>query len=321
MTTASPELVAILKRWVNATVSGDARTVRNLLSRDLSATYVGSSRNEFISGRDLQDTIEAHIGEIRNLAVDDPELIAHDFGDSGWAVFQCTLRHRETGNTTHWRVSIVFRLEEGIWKAHHVHSSFSNDDHKVMSVDHNAFNDLVHSARNIDLNVGRSGSATVMFTDIVGSSTLAEAIGDARWTRLVNAHVDELGGAISAAEGRLIKSLGDGTMSTFASAGSAMRAAQRIQRTLAAQTEEPRLRNRIGLHTGDVIEAGDDFFGTVVYKAARVATAAAPDEILVSDATRVMIGGAQDFIFGDSTEVQLKGFEGSHMVHCLTWQT
>ncbi|MEP1198862.1 adenylate/guanylate cyclase domain-containing protein [Tateyamaria sp.] len=78
---------------------------------------------------------------------------------------------------------------------------------------------------------------------------------------------------------------------------------------------------RIGLPTGDVIGAGDDFFGTVINKAARVATAAAPDQILVSDATRVMIGGAQDFIFGDSTEVLLKGFEGCHMVHGLTWQT
>ncbi|MEQ3726664.1 MAG: adenylate/guanylate cyclase domain-containing protein [Tateyamaria sp.] len=78
---------------------------------------------------------------------------------------------------------------------------------------------------------------------------------------------------------------------------------------------------RIGLHTGDVIEAGDDFFGTVVNKAARVATAAEPDEILASDATRVMIGGAHDFIFVDSTEVQLKEFKGSHMVRGLTWQT
>ncbi|MEP1355273.1 MAG: adenylate/guanylate cyclase domain-containing protein [Tateyamaria sp.] len=78
---------------------------------------------------------------------------------------------------------------------------------------------------------------------------------------------------------------------------------------------------RIGLHTDDVIEASDDFFGTVVNKAARVSTAAEPDEILASDATRVIIGGAQGFIFGDSTEVQLKGFEGCHMVHGLTWQT
>ncbi len=70
-----------------------------------------------------------------------------------------------------------------------------------------------------------------------------------------------------------------------------------------------------------MIEAGDDFFGTVVNKAARVATAAEPDEILASDATRVMIGGAQDFIFGDGTEVQLKGFEGCQMVNGLTWQT
>jgi len=321
MTKGSPELAAILNRWVSATASGDGRTVRNLLSRDVGATYVGSSREEFVSGKELQDSIEAHIGEIGNIAVEDAELSAHEFKDAGWAVSRCTLRNRETGNTTHWRVSIFFQLEEGIWKAHHVHSSFASDDHKRMGVDHLAFNDLVNSARDLDLNVGRSGSATVMFTDIVGSSALAEALGDARWTQMVSAHVDDLSAAIRAESGRMIKSLGDGTMSTFSSAGSAMRTAQAIQRHLAGQTDEPRLRVRIGLHTGDVIEAGDDFFGTVVNKAARVAAATAPDEILVSDATRVMVGGARDFAFADTAELQLKGLEGTHLVHGLTWQT
>jgi len=321
MSKASPELVAILTRWVNATVAGDGRTVRNLLSRDASAQYCGSSRDEIISGRELQDGIEAHIGEIRNIAIDNADFNAHEFQTTGWGFSQCTLRHRETGNTVHWRVSVFFRLEEGIWKAHHVHSSFASDDHKVMGIDHVAFNDLVNSARDLDLKIGRSGSATVMFTDIVGSSSLAEALGDARWTGAVSAHVDDLTGAIEAESGRMIKSLGDGTMSTFSSAGSAMRAAQAIQRHLADQTDEPRLRVRIGLHTGDVIEAGDDFFGTVVNKAARVAAAAAPAEILVSDATRVMVGGAREFAFGDSAQIPLKGLEGTHVVHGLTWQT
>ena len=321
MTASNSELIAILKRWINATVTGDGRTVRNLLSRDTRATYVGSARHEFISGRELQEGIEAHIGEIRNLAVEDQDFIAHEFGDTGWAVSQCTLRHRDTGNTTHWRVSVVFELDEGIWKAHHVHSSFANDDHKIMGVEHSAFMELANAARNLDLKVGRSGSATVMFTDIVGSSALAEALGDARWTEAVSAHVAQMSEAIEASGGRMIKSLGDGTMSTFSSAGSAMGAAQAIQRQLADQTSEPHLRVRIGLHTGDVIEAGDDFFGTVVNKAARVAAAAAPEEILVSDATRVMVGGARDFVFGDSAQIQLKGLEGTHVVHALTWQT
>ena len=319
----SAELEAIRRRWVTATISGDGRTVRNLLSRELHAQYCGSSRDETISGHELQDGIEAHIGEIGNIVIEDAEITtsAYESGSAGWGNSQCGLRHRDTGNTVFWRVSIFFQLEDGIWKAHHVHSSFASDDHKVMGIDHTAFNDLVNAARDLDLRIGRSGSATVMFTDIVGSSALAEALGDARWTEAVSAHVAQLTGAIEDEGGRMIKSLGDGTMSTFSGAGAAMRAAQAIQRSLAAQSKEPRLRVRIGLHTGDVIEAGDDFFGTVVNKAARVAATAPPGEILVSDATRVMVGGAVEFAFGDSAEVQLKGLEGSHVVHGLSWQT
>ncbi len=321
MSGKSPELEAILKRWVEATVNGNGAVVRNLLSQDHSAQYCGSSREEFISGRDLQDGIEAHIGEIRNIEILDAQFNAHQFNETGWAISQCTLRQRETGNTAYWRVSVFFQLEAGIWKAHHVHSSFANDDHKIMGVDHMAFNNLLNSAKDLDLDVGRNGSATIMFTDIAGSTSLVEALGDSRWAEMVSTHVTQLAALVVAEDGRVIKTLGDGTMSTFPSAGSALRAAQAIQRFLATQTDEPRLRVRVGLHTGDVIEAGDDFFGTVVNKAARIAGATGPGEILVSDATRVMVGGARDFVFANSTELQLKGLEGTHVVHRLDWQT
>lgn len=77
---------------------------------------------------------------------------------------------------------------------------------------------------------------------------------------------------------------------------------------------------RIGLNTGDVIEAGDVFFGIIVNKAARVASATAPEEILVSDATRVMVGSVRDFAFADTADLPLKGLEGTHVVHRSAWQ-
>lgn len=320
MSEKPPELAAILRRWLIATVSGDGRTVRNLLCRDASAQYCGSSRDEFFNGRELQDGIEAHIGEIHNIRIEDAEFNAHEDAETGWAISRCTLRHRETGKTALWRVSVFFRLEDGIWKAHHVHSSFANDDHKMMGITHMVFHDLLNSARDLDLRVGRGGSATVMFTDIAGSSSLAEAPGDARWTGIVGTHEQSLTEAIESEGRRMIKSLGDGTMSTYPAAGAGMRAAQAIQRRLASRSQEPRLRVRIGLHTGDVIDTGDDFFGTVVNKAARVASAAAPEEILVSDATRVMVGTAREFQFEDSVELALKGLEGKHLIHRLNAQ-
>lgn len=320
MSGRSPELEAIMRRWLEATARGDGRTIRNMLTTDPAARYCGSSRDEFIGGQDLFDGIEAHIAEIGNIEVEAPEFDSFDFGDTDWAVGRCTLRHRETGNRVNWRVSVFFRLEDGLWKGHLVHSSFATDDHKIMGVRHMAFQDLVNSARRLDPQIGRGGSATVMFTDIAGSAALAEALGDARWTREANAHVETLTAQVEAEGGRVIKSLGDGTMSTFPSAGAGLRAAQSIQRVLAHQDGEPRLRIRIGLHTGDVIESGDDFFGTVVNKAARVASVAAPEEILVSDATRVMVGGASEFRFADTAALTLKGLEGEHIVHRLEWR-
>ena len=83
--------------------------------------------------------------------------------------------------------------------------------------------------------------------------------------------------------------------------------------------EEPVLLVRIGLHTGDLIIADDDFFGTVVNKAARICTIAAPGEIRVSDATRAMIGDSLDFVFDTPISVPLRGLPGEHLLYRLEW--
>ena len=77
---------------------------------------------------------------------------------------------------------------------------------------------------------------------------------------------------------------------------------------------------RIGIHTGEVVASGDDFFGTVVNKAARVAEQAAPGETRVSDETRLMVGNAPEFAFGDPLIAPLKGMPGDHVIHRLEWR-
>ena len=84
--------------------------------------------------------------------------------------------------------------------------------------------------------------------------------------------------------------------------------------------EGPALALRIGLHTGDVVQSEADFFGTVVNKAARITAAAEAGEVLVSEATRVMAGEAEDLALVPRGAVALKGFEGAHAVHRLDWQ-
>jgi class 3 adenylate cyclase len=114
--------------------------------------------------------------------------------------------------------------------------------------------------------------------------------------------------------------MGDGTMSSFPSARRALSAAQEIQRAMAAAGDEPRLALRIGLHTGEVVQAQDDFFGSVVNKAARIAASAGEGDIRLSDVTRAMIGAAPEFDFDGPETVLLKGLDGEHRLYRLGWQ-
>ncbi|NNK16578.1 MAG: hypothetical protein HKP51_06710 [Sulfitobacter sp.] len=88
--------------------------------------------------------------------------------------------------------------------------------------------------------------------------------------------------------GRLVKTVGDGTMSIFTSAGRAVKEAGDRQRVVDDMDGEPKLTLRIWLNTGDIVEEGEGFLGTAVNKAARIASVADPGEIRVSDAARSM---------------------------------
>jgi class 3 adenylate cyclase len=159
-----------------------------------------------------------------------------------------------------------------------------------------------------------------LFTDIADSTTIAETLGDARWTEAVKRHLRLVEARIAAGGGHLVKSLGDGVMSSFASARAALDTARAIQRANAEETAEPQLQIPIGLHTGEIITSDSDHFGTMVNKAARIAALAAPGDIRVSDATRIMVGGATDLRFVDHASVPLKGLEGDHSVFKLEWR-
>lgn len=92
-----------------------------------------------------------------------------------------------------------------------------------------------------------------------------------------------------------------------------------MQRTVLASVQEPHLGLRVGIHTGDVVQAKGDFFGSVVNKAARITAAANAGQIIVSEATRAMVGVSTDFTFSDSFSVTFKGLEGQQVVHPLDW--
>ena len=145
-----------------------------------------------------------------------------------------------------------------------------------------------------------SATKTFMFTDIVGSTNLAEMLGDKAWERLLRWHDDMLRKLVASGGGEVVNSTGDGFFVAFDSARSGIDCAVSIQRALADHRDSTgfALSVRIGLHTAEANRRGTDYSGTAVHVAARVAALAGGGEILataetLSDAGTVRTSGAR----------------------------
>ena len=319
MTTITPsvEIAAIVQRWGDAVRARDEATLRNLLSTSEHLSYLGSAEGELWTGKPLRDGIGDHFREVPEFEEGESESQFFECGSTGWGYSLLPLRFDGHDDFVMHRITFVFILEHGAWKIAHIHMSNPMPNMEKMGVENTALDALMAAARDGFEGLGREGMASVMFTDVADSSALADLLGDRVWMQRIDTHLSGVERIVVEGGGTLIKSLGDGTMSTFTTARAALCAAQEIQRTTRADSAEPVLRLRIGVHTGEVIENKGDFFGTVVNKAARINAAAAPDEIRLSDATRIMLGRADGFDFDDPQEVPLKGLEGTHQIYRL----
>ncbi|NDW44835.1 adenylate/guanylate cyclase domain-containing protein [Ruegeria sp. PrR005] len=318
--TPSAELSAIARRWLQHYASRQSKMVANLFSGSEAWTYVGSDDNEIWTGQDLCRSFNAYTDEQARLILEDIKVTGFEAGSFGWACATFTVLSENRQVSSFFRSTFVFTLEDAVWKIVHVHNSVPKASMESMGYESRSLDELAASADVGSFHIGRTGIASVMFTDIVGSTALAAAMGDAAWSRKIKAHLAQIASDIQKFGGTLVKSLGDGTLSSFTSAQAAMRAAQAIQRVNAQDEEEPNLSIRIGIHTGDVVQSGGDYLGSVVNKAARIAAIAEPDEIRVSDATRIMVGAAPGFIFSGPETTRLKGLEGDHTFYRLEWR-
>jgi class 3 adenylate cyclase len=147
--------------------------------------------------------------------------------------------------------------------------------------------------------------ATVLFTDIVGSTERAAELGDRRWRELLGVHDDLADRLVQQWGGRVVKTTGDGLLATFDGPGRAIGCAVALRDRLA----EVDLRIRAGLHTGEVELRGDDVGGIAVHIASRVMAAAAPGEVLVSRTVADLVVGS-DLTLEDRGPRPLKGVEG-----------
>lgn len=169
----------------------------------------------------------------------------------------------------------------------------------------------------------RDGTLTILFSDIEDSTALNEQLGDKSWLKILGAHDQIVRECAGRHGGNVVKSQGDGFMIAFASPEGAIRSAIEIQRALASGPRRLRgtpISVRIGVHTGPALEKGGDLFGRNVALAARVADQACGGEILVTDEVSKAAGEADDLVFADPHEVELKGLPGSHTLVAVGWQ-
>jgi class 3 adenylate cyclase len=146
--------------------------------------------------------------------------------------------------------------------------------------------------------------ATVLFTDIVGSTERARKVGDQRWRELLDLHDQAARREVEQAGGRLIKSTGDGILAVFDGPGRGIRCALALRKVLQASGIEI----RAGLHTGEVDLRRDDVGGIAVHIGARIMAAAGPGEVLVSRTVRDLVVGS-DIVLEDRGTHTLKGVD------------
>jgi len=147
--------------------------------------------------------------------------------------------------------------------------------------------------------------ATLLFVDVVSSTETAARLGDAAWRDLLSQYFETMRAELERFGGREVKTTGDGMLVTFDGAARAVQCAAAIRRV----ARDHDLQLRIGVHVGEVEVIGDDVRGVTVHEAARIMAAAEPDEIVVSELTR-MLAAAAGLAFDDRGTHALKGLDG-----------
>jgi class 3 adenylate cyclase len=154
--------------------------------------------------------------------------------------------------------------------------------------------------------------ATVLFTDIVGSTSRAAQLGDDRWRRLLQAHDLSVRGHVAEHGGRVLKSLGDGYLAAFARPACAIRCGSAI----GADALELGVTTKVGIHTGECELIGGDLAGIAVHIGARVMAKACAGEVLATSVVRDLVVGS-GIRFADRGTHELRGVPGQWQLHAV----
>jgi class 3 adenylate cyclase len=159
---------------------------------------------------------------------------------------------------------------------------------------------------------GQRVLATVLFSDIVDSTSILARVGDGAWRALLEEHNRRCRAAFNTYRGREIVTTGDGFLVVFDSATRAAQCGLAVTRA----TLDMGISIRVGVHTGEVEYVGDNARGVAVHAAARVMAIAGPNEVVVSSTTHDLLEGS-GLSFEDAGTHELKGLSGARVLYRL----
>jgi len=265
-----------------------------------------------VSGATLKDVAEAHTADIKAQGKYDVDYLKYWFNEEDGKIFcLCRAPTADAAQQVH----------------REAHGLLADSIIKVDSEVAEAFLGDGEVTLEGDVRIGPhhkpdTAIRTILFTDIVGSTSLTQSMGDIDAMELVILHDTIVRNALVMNEGREIKHTGDGIMAAFLSAESAMHCAARIQFELSSQSLKSdgiAIQVRIGAATGEPVERHNDLYGATVQLAARLCAAAQPEEVLVAESLIDMCKD-KDVPFVDRGELTLKGFDEPQHVASLNWK-
>jgi class 3 adenylate cyclase len=317
----SEEIRRVIHRWTRAIAEGDHEAALARLSEHPGTLVIGSDPAEWWLGPEARAVWSRQIEELGTIALTAHEIVAWEEGSVGWASVKETIE--SDGRSFDTRATYVLRLERGEWKVVQVHWSLPVANEEVLGRTltltlEELEKTIRHEKPDLSSALDSDGTVTIVFTDIVDSTVLIGRLGDHAWPDLLRRHNSVIEEATAAHGGTVVETQGDGSMLAFASARRAVACAQGIQREIGREFADGAapIRVRIGIHTGDALHEGDRFFGTTVHYAARVASQALGDEVLVSSIVHDLVAGP-GIAFRESRDVALKGLDGMHRLFAL----